>query len=249
MTPMYNITHIFTNDYSLFKTGNGTGYDKAVKTYQASYISDIYQIIYGQNTDMFLDSRNTDRGIIIRNGEVIKDTLLYDMIAYFDDGSMQIYRRGDDITGEQLISQGAVMSFSFGPVLVENYQIDEECTYHKLAVRNPRSAIGYVEPGHYVMVVCDGRDDKVSVGLSMIQLARVFEDEGCKIAYNLDGGTTSTITFFGNYITRRTAYPNVPEVYNHRELAEMFYIGTSELSPYDLEDVTYSYEEYMTNIK
>lgn len=243
------VTHIFTNDYSLFKTGNGTGYDSAVKTYRANYISDKYQMIYAQNTDTFLDGRNVDRGIVIRNSEILRDTLLYDMLAYYDDGHMEIFRRGDDITGEKLLETGVVLSFSFGPVLVENYQIVNNCAFDGLADRNPRSAIGYVEPGHYVMIVCDGRDEKVSRGLSMYQLAEVFKAEGCQIAYNLDGGTTSTITFFGNYITRRTAYPNVPEIYNHRNVAELFYFGASDMSPLDLTDYTYNYENFLENYK
>ena len=238
------VTHIFTNDYTLFKTGNGTGFDNAIKTYRANYVSDKYQMIYAQNTDTFLDGRNTDRGIIIRNGVVIRKTLLYDMLAYYDDGHMEVFKRGEDISADKLIEDGAILSFSFGPVLVEDYQIADECAFDELADRNPRSAIGYVEPGHYVMIVCDGRDEEVSRGLSMYQLAQVFKAEGCQTAYNLDGGTTSTITFFGNYITRRTAYPNVPEIYNHRNVAELFYFGSSELSPLDLTNYTYDFWDY-----
>lgn len=241
------VTHIFTNDYSLFNTANGSGSHWATKTFRASYIADKYQIIYGQNTDTFLDNRNIDRGIIIRNGEVLRKALLYDMLAFYDDGSMKIYRYGDDITGNQLVEDGVMMSFSFGPVLVEDYNILGDCAFDELADRNPRSAIGYVEPGHYVMIVCDGRDEEVSRGLSMIQLAQVFEDEGCQIAYNLDGGTTSTIMFFGNYITRRTAYPHVPEIYNHRTVAELFYIGVSDLCPLDLTEYTFDYSDYIKN--
>lgn len=243
------VTHIFTNDYSLFKTGNGSGYDNAIKTFRASDISDKYQMIYAQNGDTFLDGRNINRGIIIRNGRVLRKALLYDMLALFDDGTMEIYRGTDNVTGEELVEAGAMMSFSFGPVLVEDYQVLTECAFDALALRNPRSAMGYVEPGHYVSIVCDGRDEKVSRGLSMIQLAIVFEEEGCRLAYNLDGGTTSTITFLGNYITRRTAYPDVPEIYNHRKVAELFYIGTSELSPLDLSEYTYEYAYYAENIK
>ena len=238
------ITHIFTNDFSLLKIGNGGESATDTKTYRAYEISDKYQAIYAQSGDTFLDSRNTDRGIVIRDGIIIRDKLTYDIMAFFNDGSAEVYHKDDNITAQQLVDMGVHTTLAFGPILVENREVSVECAYDELAVRNPRSAIGYVEPGHYVMIVCDGRDDEVSKGLGMIQLAKLFEDEGCETAYNLDGGSTSTITFFGNYITRRTGHHGVPEIYNHRMVAELIYIGTSQLSPLDLSDYTISYQEF-----
>ncbi|MEX1378137.1 MAG: phosphodiester glycosidase family protein [Eubacteriales bacterium] len=243
------ITHIFTNNFSLLKTGNGGASSTDTDTYRAYEISDKYGAIYAQSGDTFLDSRNIDRGIVIRDCKIIRDELTYDIMAVFDDGSIKVYHKDDSITAQQLLDMGAHTTFAFGPILVEDYKVVPECAYDELAVRNPRSAIGYVEPGHYVMIVCDGRDEKVSRGLSMIQLAQMFEREGCQTAYNLDGGSTSTITFFGNYITRRTAYPGVPEIYNHRMVAEMIYIGTSNMSPLDMESYTYDYIYFTDSIK
>ena len=243
------VTHIFTNDYSLFTTGNALDSDTSNKTYTAATISDKYHAIYAQNTDTFLDSRNTDRGIIIRNGKVVRTNLLYDMVALFDDGSMKIYRNGDSVTGEQLVADGAMLSFSFGPILVENYEINRNCAAADLAERNPRSAVGYVEPGHYVMIACDGRDNDVSRGLNMIQLAQLFEDEGCSLAYNLDGGMTTVVLFMGNHVTHRPAYKSGNQWFFYRKVAEIFYVGTSGQSPMDLDAYTYDYSYYMDNVK
>ena len=52
---------------------------------------------------------------------------------------------------------------------------------------NPRTAIGMISPLHYVIIVSDGRTSK-SEGLSLYQLAGLFKEEGCTVAYNLDGG-------------------------------------------------------------
>ena len=60
--------------------------------------------------------------------------------------------------------------------------------------RNPRTAIGYVTPGHYIFVVVEGRT-KTSAGVTMKQLASIFEKYECKAAYNLDGGQSSTMIF------------------------------------------------------
>ena len=59
---------------------------------------------------------------------------------------------------------------------------------------NPRCGIGYVAPGHYKFVVVDGRNAGYSKGASMTEFARIMKDEGCVLAYNLDGGHCSFMT-------------------------------------------------------
>jgi len=239
------VTHIFTTDYSMLTTGNAkTDSLTSSKTYKASSISDMYQAIYAQNTDTFTYKVNFDQGIIIRKGQVVRDVFIEDMIALFNDGSMEVYRSGDPINSNELLEKGASTSFSFGPILVEDYNVLNDCLNVKLADRNPRSAIGYIEPGHYVMIACDGRDPEVSRGLNMIQLARIFEEEGCELAYNLDGGMTTTILFMGNYVTNRPSYSSGSEWFFYRSIAEVFYVGTSELSPVDLDVYTCDYDYF-----
>ena len=166
------------------------------------------------------------------------------MLAFFDDGRMEVYCAEDKITGKELIEKGAFMSFSFGPILVEDYTALCECAFTSLYGRNPRSAMGYVEPGHYVMIACDGRNYSVSRGLNMIQLAELFEDEGCKLAYNLDGGQTTAVLFMGEYITQRPPRKEGSIQHLYRDIAELFYVGTSELSPADLEVYTCDYDYF-----
>ena len=55
-------------------------------------------------------------------------------------------------------------------------------------------AIGYFEPGHYCLLLVDGRQ-KSSRGMFPDEMAKVFEDLGCRAAYNLDGGHCSFMTF------------------------------------------------------
>ena len=69
---------------------------------------------------------------------------------------------------------------------------------------NPRTAIGMVEPLHYILVVSDGRTDE-SEGLTLDELAEVMADYGCTQAYNLDGGGSSTMVFNGTVINNPTS--------------------------------------------
>ena len=243
------VTHIFTNNYSLLTTGNAKPeLITSSKTYPADEISNRYQAIFVQNTDTFLHEKNAEKGMIIREGHIIRDIFTENMMVLFDDGSAEVYRYGDDVDAETLIEKGAVTSFSFGPILVEDYEIDKSCATAYPSDRNPRSAIGYVEPGHYVMIASDGRDYKVSRGLTMIQLANLFEKEGCKTAYNLDGGMTTAVVFMGNYVTHRPAY-GTSEWFFYRSIAEIFYVGTSEWSPTDLAQFTHTYDYFNETYK
>jgi len=63
--------------------------------------------------------------------------------------------------------------------------------------RNPRSALGYFEPGHYCFILVDGRQPGYSDGLTLEDLSQVFYDLGCTVAYNLDGGQTAVMAFMG----------------------------------------------------
>ena len=63
------------------------------------------------------------------------------------------------------------------------------------ASANPRTVIGYYEPGHYCFLVVNGRGDER--GLEMMELAQLCADMGMTAAYNMDGGQTSGMYFNG----------------------------------------------------
>ena len=83
---------------------------------------------------------------------------------------------------------------------------------------NPLCAIGYYEPGHYCFVLVDGRQKGYSWGMAHADLAQVFYDLGCKVAFNLDGGDTAVMTYLGEW-------RNQPEASNPRETSDILYIA------------------------
>ena len=98
--------------------------------------------------------------------------------------------------------------FCFGPELLDAE--GKAATTFNTDVRpaNPRSAIGYYEPGHYCFVQVDGRgtrstvvEGEHSLGLSLDQLALLMESLGCRVAYNLDGGQSSMLWYDGKIIS------------------------------------------------
>jgi exopolysaccharide biosynthesis protein len=114
--------------------------------------------------------------------------------------------------------------FSFGPGLIKNNSIavttNQEISGDKSMNDNPRTAIGMVEPLHYVMIVGNGRT-RESKGLTLYQLAQALAYEGCTLGYNLDGGGSSTLWFQGKVIN----YPTTNGGYKEREVSDIVYIG------------------------
>ena len=111
---------------------------------------------------------------------------------------------------------------SFGPALVENGEItvDSSSEVSRSMNSNPRTAIGQVSALHYIIIVSDGRTSS-SAGLSLLELAQVFKDRGCTVAYNLDGGGSSTMYFNGKVVNNPTDGKKMRE----REVSDIVYIG------------------------
>lgn len=65
--------------------------------------------------------------------------------------------------------------------------------------RAPRTAVGF-NATHLFMVVVDGRQPKVSIGMSHHELAELMARVGCTDAINLDGGGSSTLWLDGSVI-------------------------------------------------
>jgi exopolysaccharide biosynthesis protein len=140
-------------------------------------------------------------GLGSSNGAVIRDGILYrddadgDVILLNYDGTMEIVSE-EEYDGAALIEAGAYQAWDFGPSLLVDGESAEEFE-SRINQKNPRTAIGYFEPGHYCFVVVDGRQKDYSNGMTMAELSVLFKSLGCSIAYNLDGGKTSVMTFNG----------------------------------------------------
>jgi len=132
-------------------------------------------------------------GVVIRNGVLYRENANADVLVLYDDGTMKAFS-ADEFDGEVEMDNGAYQAWNFGPVLVHDGTAMTSFS-SRISSENPRTAIGYMEPGHYVFVTVDGRQAGYSSGMTLKDLALVMEELGCQVAYNLDGGQTSTMTF------------------------------------------------------
>ena len=134
------------------------------------------------------------KGIVIRNGVLYrKETIKGDIGVLYRNGVLKTFSNSE-FNAEEAIKDGAWQAWNFGPGLLDENGKVKESYKSSVTPRNPRTAIGYVTPGHYIFVVVEGRT-KTSAGVTMKQLASIFEKYECKAAYNLDGGQSSTMIF------------------------------------------------------
>lgn len=162
-------------------------------------------------------------GYVIRNGKLYRDTSgNRDALVIQKNGEFKFVSESETSASE-LLQDGALQVFSFGPVLLNNGEISvgENDEVGMAMASNPRTAIGYLGNNHYVFVVSDGRTSE-SAGLSLYELASFMKELGVKDAYNLDGGGSSTMVFKGEIINNPTTSGRSGE---ERAVSDIVYIG------------------------
>ena len=155
-------------------------------------------------------------GVVIRNGKLYSDVVDGEVCVLFYDGTLRVYA-AEEFDAEAVMAAGAYQAWSFGPALLSDDGEALTSFSSRISGVNPRTAIGYYEPGHYAFVVVDGRQAGYSNGMTLAQLSALFEQLGCEVAYNLDGGKTSAMTF-GDSLTNQPTEGG-------RTTSDIIYIG------------------------
>ena len=162
-------------------------------------------------------------GYVIRNGKLYRDNSgNRDALVIQKNGEFKFVSESET-SASDLLQEGALQVFSFGPVLLNNGEVSvgENDEVGMAMASNPRTAIGYLGNNHYVFVVSDGRTSE-SAGLSLYELASFMKELGVKDAYNLDGGGSSTMVFKGEIINNPTTSGRSGE---ERAVSDIVYIG------------------------
>lgn len=139
-------------------------------------------------------------GPVVRNGTVYRDDIdTSDMLVLNNNGTMQTYSP-EDFNLEDSKDE-AQQIWTFGPMLLRDGKPMTEFN-SGVEKRNPRTAIGYYEPGHYCFVAVDGRQEGYSIGMTLAELSQLFYDLGCTAAFNLDGGTSSEMVYQDSFVNQ-----------------------------------------------
>lgn len=165
-----------------------------------------------------------ERGYVLRNGVLYRASAQSgtDALVIGADGNFRIITEGET-SADTLVREGAWQVLTFGPALISGGQVTVSSSDEvgRAMTSNPRTAIGQISEGHYLLVVSDGRT-KESAGLSLRQLAELMQSLGAQIAYNLDGGGSSTMVFQGRVVNNPTT--NGRSI-RERSVSDIVYIG------------------------
>lgn len=173
-----------------------------------SAIAERHDAVLAINGDYY--NYKDKNGLVIRNGVLYRDEAsTRDQLIISEDGTFTALPRGtyDAGEGQKYIDEHVVQSFTFGPLLVndgEAVELPEKYIIStKDTIREPRTAIGQVDENHYVIIVADGRRDGWSdKGMTLQELQKVFVEQGCRVAYNLDGGGSATMILNGERVNK-----------------------------------------------
>jgi exopolysaccharide biosynthesis protein len=93
-------------------------------------------------------------------------------------------------------------TFNFGPVLIKDGQAQPIDTknFKLTTYKDPRTVVGMVTPGKYVLLVADGRGKGGSLGLNHNEMIQIMQSYGCQFAYNMDGGGSSAMVYRGTVL-------------------------------------------------
>ncbi len=199
----------------------GGSYGTSKRTH-ASKMAEANNAVIAINAD-FYNCRT--EGLIIRQGTLYRkkpfgiDTLFIDA-----EGDFSVVRDYEARNTEYYKQHEIYQSIVFGPVIVEDGKAVKKLSkFNSIAcgprANNPRTAIGQIGRLHYLICTVDGRSDE-SIGVTTNQLAVIMADKKCRIAYNLDGGQSSTMIFNNKLY-------NVVSDGGERTMTDILYFGTS----------------------
>ena len=218
----YVLADIYVGDISCIKTAfakdtYGSGYSEKL-TDMSRHMRSVLSV----NGDSYNNNFQQDNGTIIRNGKLYRNYATdAETCVLYKDGTMKIYDPGK-LNGKQMVKEGAYQSWIFGPSLLDDKGKAKSyfLTRDYIKESHPRTAIGYYEPGHYCLLVVDGRQNS-SRGMFLEEMAKLFEDLGCKAAYNLDGGHSSFMSREDKVVNR----PYKPD----KEIADGIFIVENQI--------------------
>ena len=119
-----------------------------------------------------------------------------------------LFAKAGELTSQEQISRyikenDVLFSLSFGPVLVDNGQLQycEAYPIGEIDTQYSRAGLGMLGERHYLLMTVNHTDGRPRANVN--QFGQYMYEKGCIKAYNLDGGQTSEIVMNGepvNYI-------------------------------------------------
>ena len=157
---------------------------------ESEYYIENYNVIASINGAGYNMTTGEPGGLLVMNGKEYHPINGNGFFGILDDGTAIIASTDDyNKIYKDRVKEGIA---GFGDTLIKDGKIVITETENYYSSRASRTAIGITKTGKVVFMVLDGRQEPVSCGGSMIEIAQIMLDAGCVNAVNLDGGGSST---------------------------------------------------------
>ena len=166
-------------------------------------------------------------GYIVRQGKFYRNrpTGEHDVLVIDRQGDFHLLLRPDKkaiAAYEAEHKEEIVNAFTFGPAMIMDGEIIQDRTRAKTdGVLAQRIAFCQTGPLSYLVVYCEGPNDKNSIGMGIDQFTRLVASfPGVQSAYNLDGGSSATIVF-------KNVKINGPRSQRSRAIGDIIYFASA----------------------
>lgn len=212
----YFVADIYLQDVTLLKTASAGKDFTSIITESMKKMARNNNALFAASGDYYSHSRT---GLIIRNGISYNNqpSTRFESCVLFKDGTIGFYEP-EALDIDALLAAGAWQGWTFGPSLLDENGLPKTTMpqlYVEIHDKNPRCMLGYYEPGHYCLVVVDGRQPRkrYSDGLTLLELAQLAYDLHCTKAFNLDGGQSAQFYWQGQIYNHPTGGGrNIPDI-------------------------------------
>ena len=199
------------------KLGDGTSiYANAVNETAKRNVITLYTAHYGKTSRTYPDPSRweyavTHDGLVVAEGN---GNLAIPPGGYVVSGQGKAYfdlRKwiglGQELDVNFSIDPAVKHAMGGGPVLVDDGKVSVQTGGKRFQAdilygRAPRTAIGLLRDGSYMLVTVDGRHPGVSVGATLGEMAETMKELGVVEALNLDGGGSTTMWLRGQVVNR-----------------------------------------------
>ena len=218
----YNFNEVKIAHPSQFRRFLADGQYGSERQYYTTQMLGVVNAVSASNGDFY---KYRPYGIVVYNGEVFRAENTPDTCFIDDQGEMILVQDrtfADKADVEKFVADNNIrFSLSFGPILVENYQLAVPRIYEfgEILGGFSRAALADMGDLHYLIVVnsFEGGQDFMP---TLRTFAEVVHSFGCEKAYALDGGQTAIIVMNDQMVS-------IPSYGNQRMVSDIIYFATA----------------------
>ena len=220
---VYTFSEIKVEDASQFRRHLAGGEYGSNIQYLTTEMAETVNAVVASAGDFY---RFRDFGAVVYQGQAKRVEGTYAETCYIDfSGDMHFTRAGEVLTTQavqQYVDEINInFSLAFGPILVDNYQLQEHSWYGVGEINEgyARSALCQMDSLHYLVVTANTTGVHQTIP-TVAMFAKNIAATGCRMAYCLDGGQTATIVM-NNELVNRPVYGQ------QRKISDIIYFATA----------------------